>query len=63
MYLCSIYLLSPLAERINFNFEPHSHCFSNLKIYVNARINSFFFVFFYSLYNTTLVVYYSNEDC
>ena len=37
MYLCSIYLLSPLVERIYFNFEPHSHCLSNLKFYVNAR--------------------------
>ena len=55
MYLCSIYLLSPLVERIYFNFEPHSHCLNNLKFYVNARNNSVFFCFFYLLYNTTIV--------
>ena len=38
LYLCAIDLLSPLAERINFNVEPYSHCLNNLKFYVNTRI-------------------------
>ena len=43
LYLCSIDLLSPLAERIYFNFEPHSHCLNNLKFYVNSRTMVFLY--------------------
>ena len=43
LYLCSIDLLSPLAERIYFNFEPHSHCLNNLKFFVNSRTMVFLY--------------------
>ena len=43
LYLCSIDLLSPLAERIYFNFEPHSHCLNNLKFSVNSRTMVFLY--------------------